>query len=378
MKRLCSAVCAFLLLQPVFACHKEFGAAPTYPHEDPAFKAAHAEQPGVENDYPTPLQLLAGDTITVRTMSTEAATYEGLVVDDEGKVHVPVAGPVQVAGLAPHQAERTLEGVLQKFDRFVRVSVLVTGWGGHYATVIGAVVAEGPKTITPNMRIAELLAISGGPLRIEKDGELSYIADLESARLMRKNEPMPVNIRLALFGDPKHNILVHPGDQLFVPAGLGSRVAVLGIVGSGGAMVTYRPGIRITEALALAGGVTINSDNEDVRVIRGPLKAPKVYRFDLEGMVDNERGDIQLAPGDVVFVTEHWAATMAQVLDRMAPLLQLALTGVQTWFLAEQLRINSDNAKLIKQQNEILQDQADAAAAAAAAAGNPVPTLISH
>jgi polysaccharide export outer membrane protein len=350
MKRLCSVVCVLLLLAPVFACHKEFGPAPTYPHEDPAFRAGNVEPPGVENDYPTPLQLLPGDTITVRTMSSETAEYEGLVVDDEGKVHVPVAGPVQVAGLAPHQAERTLEGVLQKFDRFVRVSVLVTGWGGHYATVIGAVVAEGPKTITPNMRIAELLAISGGPLRTENEGELSYIADLDGARLMRKNEPMPVSIRLALAGDPKHNILVHPGDQLFVPAGLGSRIAVLGTIGAGGAMVTFRPGIRMSEALALAGGVTVDSDDEDVRLIRGPLKAPKVYRFDLEGLVDNERGDIQLAPGDVVFVTEHWAATMAQVLDRMQPLLQLALTGVQTWFLAEQLKIN----KQIRNQNRAL------------------------
>jgi polysaccharide export outer membrane protein len=167
---------------------------------------------------------------------------------------------------------------------------------------------------------------------------------------MRKNEPMPVSIRLALAGDPKHNLLVHPGDQLFVPAGLGSRIAVLGTVGGGGAMVTYRPGIRMTEALALAGGVTVDSDNEDVRLIRGPLKAPKVYRYDLEGLVDNERGDVQLAPGDVVFVTEHWAATMAQVLDRMQPLLQLALTGVQTWFLAEQLKIN----KQIRNQNRAL------------------------
>jgi protein involved in polysaccharide export with SLBB domain len=261
--------------------------------------------------------------------------------------------------------------VLQKFDRFVRVSVLVTGWGGHYATVIGAVAAEGPKTITPNMRIAELLAISGGPLRTENEGELSYIADLDGARLMRKNEPVPVSIRLALAGDPRHNILVHPGDQLFVPAGLGSRIAVLG--NGTGAMVTFRPGIRMTEALALSGGVTRDSDNEDVRLIRGPLKAPKVYRFDLEGLVDNERGDIQLAPGDVVFVTEHWAATMAQVLERAAPLIQLALTGLQTYFLIEQLKINQKNQELIRQ------DLRDRNTATTPTATTPTtPTLLSH
>jgi polysaccharide biosynthesis/export protein len=366
MKRLCSSfrsrtrrcastVCALLLLQTA-ACHKSFAPPPTYPFEDPAFKVANPDLPGLESDYPVPLQLLAGDTITVRTLSTETAEYEGLVVDDEGKVHVPVAGPVQVAGLAPHQAERTLEGVLQKFDRFVRVSVLVTGWGGHYATVIGAVGSEGQKVITPNMRLAELLAISGGPLRIEKDGELSYIADLDGARLMRKNEAVPVNIRLALAGDPKHNVLVHPGDQLFVPAGLGSRIAVLGIVTHGGAMVTYRPGIRITEALALAGGVTINSDDEDIRLVRGPLKSPKVYQYSLEALIDGEAGDVQLAPGDVVFVTEHWAATMGDVLQRIQPLLALAITATNTAFLFKSYQIQQDNLKFQQKSLCLLQN----------------------
>jgi polysaccharide export outer membrane protein len=349
MKRLCSSVCTLLLLHVLAACHHgNFPRPPTYPHEDPDLKAAHPTQPGLENDFPQPLTLLPGDTITVRSTSSESSEFEGLVVDDEGKVHVPVAGPVAISGLSPHQAERTLEGVLQKYDRFARVSVLVTGWGGHYATVIGAVVNEGQKTITPNMRVAELLAVSGGPMRIEKEGELSYIADLEGSRLMRNGQPVPINLQLALSGDPKHNVLVHPGDQLFVPAGLGSRVAVLGVVGLGGAMVTYRPGIRLTEALALAGGPTVNADYEDIRLIRGPLKNPKVYKFDLWELAEGKKGDVQLSPGDVVFVTEHWAATMQQVLERMAPILQLALAASNTALIALTYK---NNRRLLEDRN---------------------------
>jgi polysaccharide biosynthesis/export protein len=343
MQRLGSILSSLLLLQATSGCHPHFDPPPTYPHEDRDFKVANAAPPGVDSDFPVPLVLLPGDVITVRTISSETNEYEGLVVDDEGKVHVPIAGPVQVSGLPPHQAEKTLEGVLSKFDKFVRVSVLVTGWGGHYATVIGAVGEEGQKVITPNMRLAELIAASGGPMRVEtKDGEFSYVADLDGARLVRKGQTVPVSARLALEGDPKHNVLVHPGDQLFVPAGLGSRIAVLGVTGAGGTMVTYRPGIRVTEALATAGGVTINSDYEDVRVIRGPLKNPKVYRYDLEALIDGEAGDVQLAPGDVVFVTEHWAATMAQVLERVSPLLNVALAATNTWFIAQTLKVQRD------------------------------------
>jgi polysaccharide biosynthesis/export protein len=351
MKRLSSSLCILLLLHVVVGCSGNFQPPPTYPFEDPQFKEANPIPKGVDSDFPVPLTLLPGDTITVRASSNDNSEYEGLIIDDEGKVHVPIAGPVQISGLAPHQAERTIEGVLQKFDRFVRVSVIVTAWGGHFATVIGAVANEGPKTLTPSMRIAELLAASGGPLRVENEGELKYIADLDGARLMRKSQVVPISVRLALSGDPKHNVLVHPGDQLFVPAGLGSRIAVLGIVGAGGAMVTYRPGIRVTEALALAGGVTVDSDFEDVRVVRGPLKNPKVYQFSLEALVDGNTGDVQLAPGDVVFVSEHWAATMSQVLDRIAPLLSIAVTGMNTWMLYETIKWRRDEQRYREAQD---------------------------
>jgi polysaccharide export outer membrane protein len=156
---------------------------------------------------------------------------------------------------------------------------------------------------------------------------------------MRKNQVVPINIRLALSGDPKHNVLVHPGDQLFVPAGLGSRIAVLGITGNGGAMVTFRPGIRMTEALALAGGVTVASDFKDIRLVRGPLKNPKIYQYDLDALVEGNAGDVQLAPGDVVFVSQHWSATWSQVLDKITPLLSIAITGMNTALLYETIKI---------------------------------------
>ncbi|HEX5655960.1 MAG TPA: polysaccharide biosynthesis/export family protein [Polyangiales bacterium] len=339
MRRLGSSVCAILILHVLAGCrHKEFPRPPTYPYEDPSFKTA-AQPAGLDQDFPQPLGLLPGDTITVRSISNETSEYEGLVIDDEGKVHMPVAGPVAVSGLSPHQAERTLEGVLQKYDRFVRVSVLVTGWGGHYATVIGAVVNEGQKVITPNMRLAELLASAGGPMRIEKDGELSYIADLEGSRLMRNNQPVPISLQTAMTGDPKHNVLVHPGDQLFVPAGLGSRIAVLNANGGGG-MVTYRPGIRLSEAIALGGGVNYQSDFTDIRLVRGPLKNPKVYRYDIWELVSQKRGDVQMSPGDVVFITEHWSATMQHTLERMQPILALALAGVNTYLIYQTYKFN--------------------------------------
>jgi len=350
MQRILSTLSASLLVHLLTGCH-HFKAPPTYPHEDPAL-ARVAETPhGLDGDPPVPLVLLPGDTVTVRATSNDSQEYEGLVVDSEGKVHVPIIGAVQVVGLAPQQAERTIEGMLQKIDRFVRVSVLVTAWGGHFATVIGAVAEEGAQILTPGMRVAELVAAAGGPLRTTEQSEINFVADLDGARLIRDNKPVDVSLRLALTGDPRHNVFVHAGDQLFVPAGLGNRVAVLGTDARPGAMLNFRPGMRLTEALASGGGLNLASDEEDIRIIRGSLKKPIVYQYDLLAMVNGEGGDIELAPGDVVFVTKHWAATMGDVLNRLTPLINLGLTGVTTAFLIKNFQVQRDN---IRQQRDLL------------------------
>jgi polysaccharide export outer membrane protein len=337
----------------LFGCH-HYPAPPTYPTEDPAYKPGGVSRDGIDNDAPVPMTLLPGDTITVIATSTETQTYPGLVVDGEGKVHVPIAGAIQVSGLSPQQAERKIEESLQRFDRFVRVSVLVTAQGGHYATVIGAVVREGQVQLSPGMRVAELIAAAGGPLRTTNiaGSELNYVADLDAARLVRNSVPLPINIRLALAGDPKHNVIVHPTDQLFMPPGLGSRIAVLGVGTTGAAMLSYRPGVRMTEALATAGGFNINSDLEDVRLIRGPLKNPLVYQFNMKDVLTGRSGDVELAPGDVVFVTPHWSATMGEVINRVTPLLSVLITGLNTWLLVENMKLNRESQEALRRSQQ--------------------------
>jgi polysaccharide export outer membrane protein len=352
MQRFISILSVFLLGHAVVGC-TNFKPPPTYPHEDPEYGAAAQGLTGLDSDPPVPLVLLPGDTITVRTTSNESATYEGLIIDSEGKVHVPIIGAVQVAGLAPQQAERTVEGMMQKIDRFVRVNVLVTEWGGHFATVIGAVVEEGAKTLSPGMRLAELVAASGGPLRTT-EGEINYVADLDGARLMREGKQVPVSLRQALVGDPRHNVFIHAGDQLFVPPGLGNRVAVLGGDTRTGAMLNYRPGMRLTEALASGGGFNIASDTEDIRIIRGPPKKPIVYLYSFDELIAGKVGDVELAPGDVVFVSRHWSAAFGELLDRATPLLSLGLGIASFVVIYQNYRITQD---LANDQRRILEQQ---------------------
>lgn len=298
--------------------------APTQPGGDPAFAPpAAVELPGLQDDPPAPYVMLPGDVVRLRIASVEPLELPDLVVDPSGRLHVPLAGDVVVGGLRLGEAEARIEEALHPRDRFAAVILSVTSPAGQRATVLGAVARPGVYELRPNARVSEGMALAGGPRTFDAEGESHELADLDGARVVRGGAALPISVRRALEGDPRHDIRLRAGDLLCVPPARGRRVVVLGEVRSP-KVLPFRRGLRLTEALALSGGTTKDADGADVRVIRGPLSAPKVYRANLDALVAGEGGDVELAPGDIVFVTEHWFATATGVVNRLAPVLAAA------------------------------------------------------
>jgi polysaccharide export outer membrane protein len=99
---------------------------------------------------------------------------------------------------------------------------------------------------------------------------------------------------------------------------------VLGDVGTPQPMA-YRQGLRLTEALAVAGGIdTARGDRKDVRIVRGPLREPRVYTANLKDLTSGKATDVVLAPGDIIWVTKSWYASASDVLNALSPILSLA------------------------------------------------------
>jgi polysaccharide export outer membrane protein len=257
-------------------------------------------------------------------VSAKTQVYEGLIVDALGQLHVPLAGDIQVGGKTLSQAEKAVERGLQRYDRFVRANLVISELNGHMAVVVGLAEAPGRFEVTPGMRLADLLAESGGP-RVGQSNEIpTVLGNLELARLVRDDETLPVSVPLARKGDPKHNVRVRPGDQLYIPPITEQLVMVLGEV-NGATPLAYRRGMRLTEALALAGGINNSrGDRKDIRIIRGPLTEPRVYTTNLKALSAGKSTDVELIPGDIVYVSKAWYASTSDVLNALAPILSTA------------------------------------------------------
>ena len=77
--------------------------------------------------------------------------------------------------------------------------------------------------------------------------------------------------------------------------------------------------------MARAGGIdTARGDRKDIRIVRGPLREPQIYTTNYKAMTDGEATDVQLAPGDIVYVTKAWYASTSDVLNSLSPIIALA------------------------------------------------------
>jgi polysaccharide export outer membrane protein len=325
----------FLSIALVAGCARNrYPTAPTVPTDDPSFAAPERIRPrGLDSDPAQALMLLPGDVVQLTTVSAKEQIYLGLIVDALGQLHVPLAGDVQVGGMPLSKAERAVERGLRQYDRFARANLIITQLNGHSASVLGQAANPGRYTVHPGMRLGDLVALAGGAKLARSQDIPTLIGNLDLARLVRNGETVPVSVPLAMKGDLKHNVRVHPGDQLYNPPITDEIIIVLGDDGIPQPMA-YREGIRLTEVLARAGGNdTIRADRKDVRIIRGPLREPRIYTANLKALTSGKATDVEMLPGDIVYLTKNWYTSAADVLNAMAPIIALS-QSIATFALA--------------------------------------------
>lgn len=294
------------------------------PAGDPRFDTPAIEaRPGLDEPDDSPFLLAPGDVVRVRAVVGEGLSVDRGGVDAQGRMLLPLAGSLRVAGLSLDTAADRINEALRSYDRYATVHIEVVEPLGHRATVLGVVTSPGVHAVGPTTRLAELLALSGGPVAQNAEGESVSLADLSAATLVREGRPVPVDVQRAVTGDPRHNVRVRGGDLLYVPASTGQRITVLGAVRTP-RTIPFRPGISLVDVVAMAGGTTSDADAGDLRIVRGPLSRPALYHASLADVFAGRAANPPLRPGDIVFVTEHWLATASQVLNRLTPLLAMA------------------------------------------------------
>ena len=109
-----------------------------------------------------------------------------------------------------------------------------------------------------------------------------------------------------LAGDPRYNIIIKPGDSVFVPVDIVGEFCIMGNVNRSGYIpLTGRP-MTLKQAIAAAGGLGPLAWPKHCEVVRRiGKKKEEIIMVDLDKIASGEQPDFFIKPHDLINVGTH-------------------------------------------------------------------------
>lgn len=151
-----------------------------------------------------------GDRVSVVVfLHPESSTgAEGVLIDPEGRLDLPLVGTIQLAGLTPDEARARLTGELARYLRDPEVSFNVVQLASRRVYVFGEMERPGPYPLDRPLTALQALTLAGG----FRPG-----ADRDKVALLRgSGEHLEVHFFDAATPGPDGMVAVQPDDFLFV------------------------------------------------------------------------------------------------------------------------------------------------------------------
>ena len=269
-----------------------------------------------------------GDVLSISVYDEPDLTLDSVPVRPDGKLAFPLIGEVQVDGRNVEAVSNEIRERLLQFVLEPRVSVVVREFNSLDYTLYGEVVNPGVYPLTTEVSITGAIAKAGGLTKGQFRASSVELADLTHAFLARNGQVMPVDfVRLIRHGDVRFDIELQPGDYIHIPSGLSKEVYILGEVRAP-ALFAFRESMPMSRTLALAEGFTPDADLSSIHIVRGALHNPTVIVADFEKVISGRAQDVQLEPGDIVYVPPTALTRYSRTIDKILPTIQALQVGL--------------------------------------------------
>jgi polysaccharide biosynthesis/export protein len=171
--------------------------------------------------YPTegpPKEILlgVGDLLAVNVWEQKDLTTEVMVRPD-GTITIPLVGDLQAKNKTPSQVRDDIKKALANFLKLQagnEVTVAVKTYASYRFTVNGEVARPGVYTNPDYLRVADAIALAGGPTRFANRREIRVM------RTDAKGQQMSWGIDFDLVASgkrPDMNFWIQPNDVIWVP-----------------------------------------------------------------------------------------------------------------------------------------------------------------
>lgn len=187
--------------------------------------------------------------------TSQITAFPEQVVNAEGRISIPFAGSISVAGLTPGQVQAKITQQLKDKANNPQVLVRVSQNNTANVTVVGEVTSSARVPLTARgERLLDALATVGGVRQPVKEITL---------QLTRGNQVQKLALETVI-NDPKQNIVLQPGDVITAMIQPLS-ITVSGATGKNQELGYETKGITLAQAMARAGG--LNETTSDARAV---------------------------------------------------------------------------------------------------------------
>lgn len=232
-------------------------------------------------------------------------------IGPDGRITLPVAGPVMLRNQTRKQAAETIYKALSPFYLNIYVTVGVEKYTSNRIIVIGRVENPGEIQFDTPPHLLEILAKAGGLPLLRKEQVLTRCA------VIRKDKILWVDLTRLLTGDVTLNVPLQRNDVVYIPDATDTSVFVLGAVHQPG---VYRltPQMSFMDALAQAGGVTEDGNTHQLHLIRPHDGVNK--RIAMEDLLTPDPElNVAMEEGDIIFVPRSGINKVGYYIQQINP-----------------------------------------------------------
>ena len=281
---------------------------------DPTLKLSTTEalrrfEPSADEEY----TLGAGDDISVEFPGRPELSTKS-VVGPDGRITLPLAGPIVITDLTREAAAQKICGALSPYYTNISATVEVLKYGSNHVTLLGNVKNPGPISFEQTPTLLEVL--SRGGVETRPDGSLP-----DQCVIYRGDQVFWVDLQeLLMSGSPLADLRLRRNDLIFVPA-VARTVTVVGQVQHPG-QIALRHDTTLTSLLGEAGGLSDGAGNNPEIEIVHRSQGGKTQYVRFNNLLKPTGGmDVSLHPGDVIFVPRSGLNKIGFVMQQLAPFL---------------------------------------------------------
>lgn len=259
-------------------------------------------------------RLGAGDVLSIDVWGHEDLSGTQTIGPD-GRISLPVVGSFRCAGLTRDAAGAAIAEVLTPYYPDLAVTVRVDEYVANQLAVLGDVNAPGAYAFPAAPTLLTAISRAGGITTQETDLDAPT-----RCSVMRGRDTL---LRLDLgelleHGNLALNVPLRADDVVYVQHADDEIVYVLGEVTNPG-IYPVNPGMSLIDAIALAGGLTEDSQPEELLLLR--TRDGTQLEIDMEEyLAGRYELNLQLQEGDIVFAPRSGIAAFGYVWRQINPL----------------------------------------------------------